>query len=210
MWADLVVQLAPLLDKHLRILEDLVVHCRVGYRSSESGVLLLELLETLDLIELQTAERIVADELEGVEGDIFIATKVSPANLRFDDVVAHAEASRQRVRVKRIDLYQIHGPSSEIPIGESMRAMEELVTRGVIRYIGISNFSVDEMKSAQDALKSNPLVSNQVRYNLRDRAVESDVLPYCQKNGVTLIAHTPLAMGRILSPGGPQAIANIA
>ena len=65
MWADLVVQLAPLLDKHLRLLEDLVVHCRVGYRSSESGVLLLELLETLDLIELQTAV-FVTPAIEGL------------------------------------------------------------------------------------------------------------------------------------------------
>lgn len=160
--------------------------------------------------EFGAAERLVADELENVDGDFFIATKVSPANLRFDDVIAHAEASLRRLQVGKIDLYQIHGPNPEIPIGESMRAMEELVARGVIRYIGVSNFSVDEMNSAQDALKTNPLVSNQVRYNLLDREAELDVLPFCQKNGVTLIAHTPFAMGRVLSPSAPAAIAGVA
>ncbi len=160
--------------------------------------------------EYGAAERLVADELDGVRGDIFIATKVSPKNLRFNDLIEHAEASRRRLRVETIDLYQIHGPNSEIPIGESMRAMEELVARGVIRFIGVSNFSVEEMKSASDALISNPLVSNQVEYNLLERTVEIDVLPYCQKNGVTLIAHTPLAMGRLFSSGAPTAISSIA
>jgi len=78
-----------------------------------------------------------------------------------------------------------------------MGAMEELVDRGMVRYIGVSNFSVAEMKEAQRAMTKNPLVSNQVLYNLKRREIERDLIPYCADNGITVIAYTPLADGSL-------------
>ena len=99
-----------------------------------------------------------------------------------------------------IDLYQIHWPSLDIPISETMRAMETLVSEGKVRFIGVSNFSTSQMKAAQDSLQSNPLVSNQVKYSLFAREIEDDILPYCQENGITVIAYTPLGRGNFNTP----------
>lgn len=156
------------------------------------------------------AERIVADEIEGIRDQIFLASKLSPRNFRYDDVLAHAAASSERLRAEVIDLYQLHAPNPGVPIAETMRAMERLVADGAIRHIGVSNFSVDEMKAAQDALTTHPLVSNQVHYNVFDRSPEAEVLPYCQEQGITLIAHTPLGMGTFATRPGAEVLARVA
>ena len=76
-----------------------------------------------------------------------------------------------------------------------MAAMEELVDRGKVRFIGVSNFSLIDLKKAQAALSKYKIVSNQVRYSLVDRTIEGGLLGYCQKNGIAVIAHSPLARG---------------
>jgi diketogulonate reductase-like aldo/keto reductase len=78
-----------------------------------------------------------------------------------------------------------------------MRAMEALVDRGLVRYIGVSNFSVFELHAAQQAMSKYPIVSNQVLYNLNRREIERELLPYCFMNRVTVIAYTPLDDGRL-------------
>ena len=77
--------------------------------------------------------------------------------------------------------------------------MEALVDEGKVKYIGVSNYTADQMKEAQESLKSNRIVSNQVLYNLADREIEDEVLPYCQENGITVLAFSPLAQGRLAS-----------
>ncbi|MBM4436044.1 MAG: aldo/keto reductase [Actinobacteria bacterium] len=156
------------------------------------------------------AETLVAEELGGVTGEVVVATKISPENLRFDDVIRHALASRERLRVPSIDLYQVHAPNPAIPIAETMRALERLVDEGVIRRIGVSNFDVEDLQAAQDALRTQPLVANQVRYNLFDREVEARVLPYCQEHRITVSAHTPLALGRFTGRPGAGVLALVA
>src|SRR5207245_6674812 len=106
-----------------------------------------------------------------------------------------ADRSCQRLRTDYIDRYQLHGPNYTVPIQESMAAMEELVELGKIRFIGVSNFSVAEFKRAQASLSKYKIVSNQVRYSLVERSIESELLHYCQKNRITVIAYSPLAKG---------------
>ncbi len=140
------------------------------------------------------AESLVGAELAGLWDQTFIASKISPRNLAANDVPVHARASARRLGVEVIDLYQIHGPNPSIPIGETIGALERLVDEGLIRFIGVSNFSADQLKAAQDAARRYPIVSNQIRYNLFDRDVAEDVLELCQETKVTVIAHTPLAL----------------
>jgi diketogulonate reductase-like aldo/keto reductase len=103
-----------------------------------------------------------------------------------------------------MDLYQLHWPNSRIQIAETMKAMEKLVRDGLVRHIGVSNFSVDQMTEARGALSREELVSNQVEYSLVDRSVEEEILPYCQTEKLTLIAYSPLGQGRIArGRGGP-------
>jgi diketogulonate reductase-like aldo/keto reductase len=85
-----------------------------------------------------------------------------------------------------------------------MKAMEKLVRDGLVRHVGVSNFSVDQMREAQAALSGEEIVSNQVEYSLVNRSVETEILPYCQREKLTLIAYSPLGQGRIArGRGGP-------
>ena len=108
-----------------------------------------------------------------------------------------AENSLRQLEQEVIDLYQIHWPSRNVPIAETMRAMEELVDRGLVRHIGVSNFSLAQLQEAQQAMSKNPVVSNQVYYNLSNRRIERDLVPYCADNKITVIAYTPLADGSL-------------
>jgi diketogulonate reductase-like aldo/keto reductase len=78
-----------------------------------------------------------------------------------------------------------------------MKAMEELVSRGRIRYIGVSNFSVAQTEEAREALPRSELVSNQLEYSLTHRGIEADLLPFCEKEKITVIAYSPLDTGRL-------------
>ncbi len=153
----------------------------------------------IDTAEIYGTEPIVSKAIKNRRG-LFVATKVSPTHFRYDDVIRSCDASLERLGIKTIDLYQLHWPNSSVPIAETMGAMEKLVEDGKIRYIGVSNFSVDEMNEAQEALKRNRIVSNQVEYSMLVRDVESGLLEHCKKEHVSVIAYSPLARGHLLEP----------
>ncbi|MXX65894.1 MAG: aldo/keto reductase [Chloroflexi bacterium] len=147
----------------------------------------------IDTAESYGNEDLVGTELAPVRDRVFLATKVSPENLRLADVIRHCLRSIERLGVSAIDLYQVHWPNPHIPINETMRGMRHLVEEGLVRYVGVSNFSIDQMQAAQAALGDIPLVSNQIRYNLVDRQMERDTVAWCRDNGVLVIAYRPLA-----------------
>ena len=155
------------------------------------------LIDTAEMYANGRSEEVVAEAVKDVRKDVFIASKVSPENLHRDDVIKACMRSLKRLETSFIDLYQVHWPNPNIPIAETMTAMEKLVRDGRIRYIGVSNFNVGQINEARDALSKNELVSNQVEYSLRSRAIEADILPYCKKEKLTLIAYTPLARGSV-------------
>ncbi len=152
----------------------------------------------VDTAEMYGTEHIVGRALNGESG-VFVATKVSPHHLSYDDVIQACERSLSELGIKQIDLYQVHWPNKSIPIKETMRAMDKLVEDGKIRYIGVSNFDIDEFEEAQAALKANEIVSNQVEYSMLVRDPEtSGLLDYCTSNKITLIAYSPLVRGALL------------
>jgi diketogulonate reductase-like aldo/keto reductase len=155
----------------------------------------------IDTAEMYKDEDVVGKAIEGLRDQVFIATKVSPDHLHHDDLINAAERSLKLLNIKTIDLYQVHWPNPKVPINETMQAMEELVKRRKIKYIGVSNFSVRELKDAQNALSSNEIVSNQVPYNLQERKIEDDLLPYCKTEKITIIAYSPLARGGSVRSG---------
>jgi diketogulonate reductase-like aldo/keto reductase len=163
-------------------------------RGFELGI---NLVDTAEMYAAGKSEEVVRDAMQGIRKDVFLATKVSPDNLRHDDVIAACERSLHRLGTSYIDLYQVHWPNPSIPIHETMRAMEELVVAGKVRYIGVSNFGVKETDDARAALSKADVVSNQVEYSLTNRYVEGGVLPYCAREKLTLIAYSPLARGNI-------------
>ena len=157
----------------------------------------MKFIDTAEMYGAGHSEEVVARALQGRHDRVFVASKVSPRHFAYDDVLAAAKRSLKRLGLKQMDLYQLHWPSSRIPISETMRAMEKLVKDGLTRHIGVSNFSVEQMKEAQQSLSHEKIVSNQVEFSLVERSVEEGILPFCQKEGLTLIAYSPLGQGKI-------------
>jgi diketogulonate reductase-like aldo/keto reductase len=150
----------------------------------------------VDTAELYKTEAVVGEAIRGRDG-IFVATKVSSNHMKHDDLINACNESLKKLGVKAIDLYQLHWPDQNTPIAETMGAMEELVKDGKIRYIGVCNFSVDELRAANEALKSNEVVSDQVEYSMLIRDPEKDVIGYCRKESITVIAYSPLNRGHL-------------
>lgn len=151
----------------------------------------------IDTAEGYHTEDMVGQTIKGIRDRVFVATKVSGRHLRYDDVLRAAEGSLRLLGTDYVDLYQIHWPNSSVPIKETMRAMERLVDLGQVKYIGVSNFSVTDLKEALATMNKYPIVSNQVLYNLNNRSIERDLIPYCEKNQIMVIAYTPLDSGRL-------------
>lgn len=154
-------------------------------------------IDTAEVYGTGHSEEIVGRAIKGIRDKVFIATKVSPENLSYDALLQSAEDSLHRLNTDYIDLYQVHWPNPKIPISETMRAMEQLLKERKIRHVGVCNFSLKELKEAQVALLEDVIVSIQVEYNFFDRTIENSILPYCEREGITTIAYSPLDQGRI-------------
>jgi diketogulonate reductase-like aldo/keto reductase len=147
----------------------------------------------IDTAESYGTEDVVGQAIKGSRNEIFLATKLSPRHFRHSDVVRSADTSLKRLKTDYLDLYQLHWPNYTIPIEETMGAMESLVDGGKVRFIGVSNFMLRDLKRAQRAMTRYKIVSNQVRYNLIERTIEFGLLDYCREQDITVIAHSPLA-----------------
>jgi len=145
------------------------------------------------------SERMVGEAIKGVRDRVFIATKVEPAHYGYEDVLRAAADSCRRLGTDRIDLYQLHWPSYRVPVRETMNAMEHLVDQGTIRFIGVSNFSAGELREAQAVMSKYRIVSNQVKYNILAREIETRLLPFAVREGITIIAYSPFETGDIFS-----------
>ena len=156
----------------------------------------------IDTAEMYRTEDAVGEAIVGIRDEVLVATKVLGSNLRYDGLLRAADRSLKLLRVDKIDLYQIHWPNPRIPIAETMRAMDRLVSGGLVDHVGVSNFSVGEMQAAQAAMPNVPIVSNQILYNLRRRGAERDVIPYCLRHGITVIAYSPLHEGALTGSAG--------
>lgn len=170
-------------------------------RALELGI---NLIDTAELYGWGVSEQIIGEAIRGRRDDVVIATKVSAWHLRYSQVLKAAERSLRRLGVKTIDLYQVHFPNPLIPIKSTMRAMEHLVRDGKIRYIGVSNFGVKRLRAVQEALASSEIASDQVKYNMLQRRVEDSLIPYAEKEGISIIAYSPLAQGLLTGKYGPN------
>jgi len=156
-------------------------------------------------------ERLVRRAIEHRRAEVFLASKVLPTNASYDGTRAACERSLRRLGTNYLDLYMIHWPS-RYPISETMGAMERLVDEGKVRYIGVSNFDVDELSRAQRALSRYRIVANQVLYHLGDRGIENRLLPYCEREGITIVGYSPFGSGRFpsVSSAGGRVLGSVA
>jgi len=143
------------------------------------------------------SEKILGEALAGIRDKSIIASKVFSNHLKYDQVIAACNRSLKNLNTDYIDLYQIHWPSGSmgskvVPIEETMRAMNDLKEQGKIRAIGVSNFSSTQIKEAS---QYGEIVSLQPPYSLFWRHVESDAMPFCVENNISILAYSSMAQG---------------
>ena len=154
-------------------------------------------IDTAEMYANGHTEELVGQAIQGVDrSQLFLTTKVRPPNLSYKRTLASIDGSLKRLGVDTIDLFLIHWRDST-PLAETFRALNEAVQAGKIRYLGVSNFELDEMKEAQE-LSETPIVTNQVPYSLTTRTyVQNGVIPYCQANEIVVTAYSPVEEGRL-------------
>ncbi len=178
---------------------------RLLRRVVELGV---NLIDTADSYGPEVSENLIAEALHPYPDSLVIATKGGlrrsgpgqwPRDGRPERLKEACEASLKRLRVERIDLYQLHSPDPQVPLEESIGALKELQDEGKVRHVGVSNVSPGELERARAIVD---IVTVQNRYNLADRHSE-DVLQACERDGIGFIPWFPLATGDLARPGGP-------
>jgi pyridoxine 4-dehydrogenase len=174
-------------------------------RAVELGV---NLIDTADSYGPEVSENLIAEALHPYPDGLVIATKGGfrrtgpgqwPRDARPERLKECCEGSLRRLRLERIDLYQLHTPDPAVPLEDSLGALKELQDEGKIRHIGVSNVSLDELELARELVD---VVTVQNRYSLTDRHSE-DVLDACEDAEIGFIPWYPLATGDLARPGGP-------
>lgn len=158
----------------------------------------MTLIDTAEVYGGGHSEELVGEAVQGIRDQVFIATKFSPEHSSYDHVLKAAEGSLRRLDTDYIDLYQIHWPNPSVPLEETMAAIERLVRDGKVRYIGVGNLYLRGLQETQSVLSGTRVTALQTEYNLFDRSIEDEILPYCQEQNITVIAYSPLDQGRIV------------
>jgi len=154
------------------------------------------LIDTAEMYGAGHAEELVAEAIKGFpREELFIVTKLWPSHASADQVEKAARASAKRLGTY-IDLYLLHAPA-DVPICETMRAMERLIDLGIVRFIGLSNFGVEAIEEARSCLSKTDVAAVQNRHSLLYRRDERTVIPYAERNGMMYMAYTPLEKGRL-------------
>lgn len=157
------------------------------------------------------AEDVTGEALAGRRDEVFLVSKVLPSNASYAGTIAACERSLAKLGTDHLDCYLLHWPGHH-PLEETMRGLEELVQRGAIRSLGVSNFDTEELQAAEAALTRERIVCNQVYYDLNHRGIERKLLPYMQERRIALVAYSPFGQGDL--PGarsqGGQVLAEVA
>ncbi|MEM6333866.1 MAG: aldo/keto reductase [Planctomycetota bacterium] len=139
------------------------------------------------------SEDLLGRALEGVRDKVVIADKISSQVMSAEEVVAECEKSLKLLRTDYIDLYQVHWPRRQVPLEETLHAMDRLLKQGKVRSLGVCNFGIADISEALGT--DVPLVTNQISYSLLARAAEIEVQEPCDRAGIGFLCYSPLAQG---------------
>jgi aryl-alcohol dehydrogenase-like predicted oxidoreductase len=152
----------------------------------------INILDTAEFYSSGYSEEVVGKALKGRRDKMLIATKVWVDNMSADGIVTACDGSLKRMQTDYVDIYQIHWPNREIPLEETLTAIEQLKKAGKIRAIGVCNHGVQDISAA---LEISDLVFNQMAYSLLFRAIEFEILPKCLDSNLGVMAYSPMAQG---------------
>jgi aryl-alcohol dehydrogenase-like predicted oxidoreductase len=193
--------------------DDAAISC--VHAALEEGIIFFD---TADIYEIGKAEEVLGRALDGVKrSDVFLATKTywpmsdnpNDRGLSRKHIRESIEGSLKRLRTDYVDLYQAHRYDTETPLEETMRAFDDLVRAGKVNYVGISEWTADQIADAlriADEMGLDRIVSSQPQYSMLWRVPEAEVIPLCRKEGIGQVCWSPLAMGVLTGkykPGEP-------
>ncbi len=138
------------------------------------------------------SETITGLALQGKRQECVIATKVRKDNLKAADLRRAVEKSLSRLQTDYLDLYYIHWPNPEIPLAETIAEMDKMKAEGIIRAIGVSNFSLAQLQEAANYARIDVI---QPEYSLLQRDIETEILPYCRENSIAVMSYSSIAKG---------------
>jgi diketogulonate reductase-like aldo/keto reductase len=145
------------------------------------------------------AEPVVAEAIAGRRDEVFVVSKVLPSNASRRGTITACERSLKRLRTDRLDCYLLHW-RGQIPLAETVAAFEQLVGAGKIRSWGVSNFDTDDLEAISEIAGSGRIACNQVLYHLNERAIEHAVIPWCEAQGVAVVAYSPFGHNDFPNP----------
>ncbi len=166
----------------------------------------MTLIDTAEMYGEGGAEEVVAQAISGCRSLVFLVSKVYPHNASRQGAIAACERSLRRLNTDYLDLYLLHWRGS-VPLAQTLGAFEALQVAGKIRSYGVSNFAFKDMTETSQLNGGEAIVTNQVLYNLMRRGIEWDLLPWCRKKGIPVMAYSPVEQGRLLRNPALQALA---
>lgn len=169
----------------------------------------MSVVDTAEMYGNGAAEELVAEALGHRRDELFLVSKVLPNHATKRGTVAACEGSLRRLKTDRLDMYLLHWRGS-VPLAETVDAFETLVRDGKIRHWGVSNFDVEDMEALARVETSTrvTVAMNQVLYNLMRRGIEYDLLPWCRRHTIGIMAYSPLEQGRLLRHKTLRTVAN--
>jgi diketogulonate reductase-like aldo/keto reductase len=156
------------------------------------------LIDTAEMYASGRAEEIVAAAVKGRRDSVFIVSKVLPQNASRTGTVKACEASLKRLKTDRIDLYLLHWRGS-VPFAETMAGFDDLMQAGKIRGFGVSNLDLKELQEWLAVSRADKTLADQVLYNVNERGIDYDLVPWCFDRKIAIMAYCPLAQGEISS-----------
>jgi len=157
----------------------------------------MTLIDTAEMYSEGRSEKLIGRAIAGQRDRVFLVSKVSPNHVAGDGIARACEASLARLGADHLDLYLLHWPTRDADLSTIVAGFERLKAAGKIRAWGVSNFQVSDMEALLRVPGGDRCATNQVLYNLGSRAIERDLLPWCERHGVPVMAYSPL--------GGPGA-----
>jgi diketogulonate reductase-like aldo/keto reductase len=151
----------------------------------------LTLIDTAEMYGEGGAEEVIGEAIAGRRSEVFLTSKVYPHNATRQGVVAACDRSLRRLKTEYLDLYLLHWRGS-VPLRETIEAFQLLKESGKIRDYGVSNFDEDDMEEVLGLPGGHAIVTDQVLYNLKHRGIEWDLLPWCRKRGIPIMAYSPI------------------
>lgn len=166
----------------------------------------LKLIDTAEMYANGGSERVVGAAIQGRRDDAFIVSKVLPSHASAKGTIEACERSLRNLAIDTIDLYLLHWRSS-YALDETVNAFEKLVEQGKIKAWGVSNFDVSDMEELEKIALKDHISADQILYNLSRRGTEFDLIPWCMKRNIPLMAYSPIEQGRILKNNNLQKLA---